>query len=239
MKQILIAAIVAGGISLPVLAQSEGDTTTYYPGDDRKGYIGNATDVYPKTPIPNDAPADVVTDIEALITDFAGRWTKESWLTIPELWDRGEEAPYLLLVHQPDWLVGWDEIDGYFNAKQTLPVKEIPEEAPPGLQQIEGSHYEFRTEKELAAMMYTADRIHVRQIADDLAAAVWYVDFQYKPMFTPAKAEHFKANAMFRKTDDGWKFIHYGEAAMSTIMYMERLYRGQVSQEFLDSLKQN
>jgi hypothetical protein len=53
-----------------------------------------------------------------------------------------------------------------------------------------------------------------------------------------AKGEHFKANAMLRNTKDGWKFIHYGEAPMSAIMYMERLYRSQVSQEFLDLLAQ-
>ncbi len=52
----------------------------------------------------------------------------------------------------------------------------------------------------------------------------------------PPKGEHFKANAVFRNTKDGWKFIHYGEAAMSAIMYMERLYRSQVSPQFLEYL---
>ena len=85
-------------------------------------------------------------------------------------------------------------------------------------------------------MMYTPDRIRVRMIDDDLALAIWYVDFQFKPRFGSAKGEHFKANAVFRDTADGWKFIHYGEAPMSAIMYMERLYRSQVSQEFLDLL---
>ena len=59
--------------------------------------------------------------------------------------------------------------------------------------------------------MYTPDRITIREIDDGLAMAIWYVDFQYKPQFMPPKGEHFKANAVFRNTKDGWKFIHYGE----------------------------
>ncbi|MCY3987517.1 MAG: hypothetical protein OXF94_02815, partial [Gammaproteobacteria bacterium] len=168
-------------------------------------------------------------------TDFAGRWRAATWTTVKDVFNPDDE-PYVLLAHQPDWLVGWDDLNGYFSSKPTMPEKSIPDEAPPGLREIEASHYEYRAEGELAEMMYTPDRIRVRMIDDGLALAIWYVDFQFKPRFGSAKGEHFKANAVFRNTDDGWKFIHYGEAPMSAIMYMERLYRSQVSQEFLDLL---
>ncbi len=219
----------------PVLGQEFGDA--FYPGEDREYYVGNSRSFYPQFPGQDAAPPEVVADISALIQEFASRWTAKSWPTVTELFDRNEPSPYILLAHQPDWLVGWDELDGYFAFEQQVPVKEIPPEASQGIQQIESRHYEYRAEKDLQAMLYTADRITVRTIDDDLAVAVWYVDFQFKPLFTPAKGEHFKANAMFRKTADGWRFIHYGEAPMSAIMYMERLYRTQVSQEFLDSLR--
>ncbi len=208
---------------------------TYYEGEERKYFVGNAGSFYPGTEIGSTAPAEVTAAIEVLVADFASRWTADKWVTIPELFDPDEE-PYMLLAHQPDWLVGWDEFNGYFSKDQKTPVKDIPEQAPDGIQQIETSHYEYRSEAELAAMMYTADRVTIRQVDDGLAIAIWYVDFQYKPHFMPPKGEHFKANAVFRNTEDGWKFIHYGEAAMSTIMYMERLYRSQVSPQFLEVL---
>lgn len=231
------AVIVFAVLSGPALAQPFGQPEApLYPGEDRKYFVGNAASFYPNTEIGSTASPEVTAAIEAVVADFASRWTAESWTTIPELFDPAEEVPYILLAHQPDWLVGWDELNGYFAKDQVMPAKDIPEQAPPGLRAIEGSHYEYRAEGELAAMMYTADRVSVREIDDDLAMAIWYVDFQYKPRFMAAKGEHFKANAMFRNTENGWKFIHYGEAAMSTIMYMERLYRSQVSQEFLDSL---
>lgn len=209
--------------------------TAYYEGEDREHYVGNAGSFYPQFDIGSTAPPEVTAAVESVVTDFAGRWRAATWTTVKDLFNPDDE-PYVLLAHQPDWLVGWDELDGYFSRKPTMPEKSIPEQAPPGLREIEASHYEYRAEGELAEMLYTPDRIRVRLIDDDLALAIWYVDFQYKPRFTAAKGEHFKANAVFRNTTDGWRFIHYGEAPMSAIMYMERLYRSQVSQEFLDLL---
>ena len=233
--QVLIVPLGAL-VALSAGAQEQG--AEYYPGEGREYYVGNSKSFYPQFDEESSAPKEVTEEIEALIGDFAARWTAKTWPTITELWDRNEEAPYMLLAHQPDWLVGWEELDGYFAFDQKVPVKEVPKQASGGMQQIESRHYEYRAEKDLQAMLYKADRITVRQIDDDLAVAIWYVDFQFKPLFTPPKGEHFKANAMFRKTGDGWKFIHYGEAAMAPIMYMERLYRTQVSQEFLDQLEE-
>lgn len=225
---LLVCAGLIGGAD--ALAQ-----TTYYGAEERENFVGNAQSFYPQFDIGSTAPPDVTAAIEALVTDFAGRWRAATWMTVKGVFNPDDE-PYVLLAHQPDWLVGWDQLNGYFSSKPTMPEKSIPGEAPPGLREIEASHYEYRAEGELAEMMYTPDRIRVRMIDNDLALAIWYVDFQYKPRFTAAKGEHFKANAVFRNTADGWKFIHYGEAPMSAIMYMERLYRSQVSQEFLDLL---
>ena len=227
------------GLSGAASAQPVGvEHPAHYEGQERKYFVGNATSFYPPVEIVSTAPPEVTAEIKALITDFAARWSAETWTTIPEFFDPDDETPYILLAHQPDWLIGWDQINGYFSKDQTMPIKDIPDEAPPGMRQIERSHYEYRSEPDLNVMLYTADRMAVRKIDDDLAMAIWYVDFQFKPRFMAAKGEHFKANAMFRNTKDGWKFIHYGEAPMSAIMYMERLYRGQVSQEFLNLLAQ-
>jgi len=197
---------------------------------------GQSTDpTYPKYDVGSTAPPEVTRDIEALLDQFAARWSSREWYTVLELWDPDEATPYYLLSHQPDWLIGWDQLNGYFAKKQTVPVKEIPMQGPSsGMQQIELKHYEFRNEKDLQAMLYTPTGIRVRKIAPELALAVWYVKFEYKPYFMPAMGESFKANAVFRNTKDGWKFIHYAETPDSAIMYFERLYRQQASPEFIE-----
>lgn len=83
---------------------------------------------YPVYDVGSTAPPEVTADIEALIGEFAGRWSSPEWRTVLELWDPGEEAPYYLFSHQADWLIGWEQLNGYFAKKQTVPVKEIPEQ---------------------------------------------------------------------------------------------------------------
>ena len=189
---------------------------------------------YPEFDVGSTAPAEVTQAIEQLIGDFATRMSSKEWRTVTELWDPDEEAPYYLLSHQPDWLIGWGQLNGYFTKKQQLPTKEVPELNPTGMQQIEPKHYLLRAESEMQAMRYQASDIRVRKIADDLALAVWYVKFDYKPWFMPPLGETFKANAVFRNTDDGWRFIHYAETPDSAIMYFERLYRQQASPDFVE-----
>ena len=198
--------------------------------------FGQSSDpTYPTYDVGSTAPTEVTEEIEMLIGEFADRWSSREWHTLLDLWDPDEETPYYLLSHQPDWLIGWDQMRGYFAKEQTVPVKEIPEQGPSGMQQIELKHYEYRNEMDLQAMLYTPTGIRVRKIAPDLALAVWYVKFQYKPYFLPAMGETFKANALFRNTKDGWKFIHYAETPDSAIMYFERLYRKQATPEFIES----
>ena len=189
---------------------------------------------YPEFDVGSTAAPEVTQDIEALIGDFAARMSSKEWYTVPELWDPAEETPYYLLSHQPDWLIGWDQLNGYFAKKQTLPNKAVPELNPVGMTQIEPKHYLLRAESEMEAMRYTPSEIRVREIGDDLALAAWYVKFDYKPWFMPPLGETFKANAVFRNTPAGWKFIHYAETPDSAIMYFERLYRQQASPDFVE-----
>ncbi len=192
---------------------------------------------YPEFDIGSTAPPAVTQDVESLIRDFSARWSSKDWRTVLELWDRNEPAPYYLFSHQADWLIGWEQLDGYFAKKQTVPVKDVPELNPVGMQQIELVHYEYRNEKDLEAMRYKPSDIRVRKIDDDLALAVWYVKFDYKPWFQAPMGETFKANAVFRNTAQGWKFIHYAETPDSAIMYFERLYRKQASPDFIEATR--
>ena len=53
------------------------------------GYLP-AQSMYPEFDAGSTASPQVTQDIEALIQDFAGRWTAKSWRTVTELWDRDE-----------------------------------------------------------------------------------------------------------------------------------------------------
>ncbi|MBL8630696.1 MAG: nuclear transport factor 2 family protein [Rhodospirillaceae bacterium] len=152
-------------------------------------------------------------DIETVIHDMAGRWAKNTWSTIAkDLWDPKEPTPMYLAEEEAGWLVGWDALNQYFN----------PKRAGEGFMQ---------------AAEYNASNIQVHTISDDLAVATWNIYWQMKMRPAPAIAERLRATGIFRKTSEGWKFIHYAEAPKSPSAYITDLYNAQVSPEFRERVK--
>lgn len=144
-------------------------------------------------------------EIETILHDMASRWDNDTWETIPnDLWDLNEPNPMYLAEEQKGWLMGWDQVKEYFNPKRGF----------------------------MEASSYQASDIKVRLIASDLAVATWSIYWQMKGRRMEPIGERLRANAIFRKTDKGWRFIHYGEAPKSPSVYIGDLYAAQASEEF-------
>ena len=144
-------------------------------------------------------------DIEAVVHDMASRWDNDTWESIPnDLWDANEHMPMYLAEEQAGWLMGWDQVREYFNPKRGF----------------------------MEASSYQASDIKTRRIAPDIAVATWSIYWQMKGRRMAPIGERLRANAIFRKTDKGWKFIHYGEAPKSPSVYIGDLYAQQASEEF-------
>ncbi|MDX2143034.1 MAG: hypothetical protein SFV19_06745 [Rhodospirillaceae bacterium] len=84
----------------------------------------------------------------------------------------------------------------------------------------------------MEASNYEASNVKARLIADDLAVATWNIYWQMSGRRMAPIGERLRANAIFRKTQAGWKFIHYGEAPKSPSVYLNDLYMQQASPEF-------
>lgn len=144
-------------------------------------------------------------EIEALLHDMASRWDNDTWESIPnDLWDLNEPNPMYLAEEQAGWLMGWDQVKEYFNPKRGF----------------------------MEASSYQASDIKVRLIAPDIAVATWSIYWQMKGRRMAPIGERLRANGIFRKTDKGWKFIHYGEAPKSPSVYIGDLYAAQASEDF-------
>ncbi len=48
----------------------------------------------------------------------------------------------------------------------------------------------------------------------------------------PPLGEKLRANAILRRTADGWRFIYYAEAAKSTLAYVRDMYENMATPEF-------
>jgi len=156
--------------------------------------------------------AQLQKDIESVINDMAGRWATNTWPSIPtDLWDQQEPMPMYLAEEQAGWLVGWDQVRDYFSPKRA------------GFMQ---------------AADYQPSNVQVRFIAKDLAVATWNIYWQMKLRPMEPIGEKLRATGIFRKTAQGWKFIHYAEAPKSPSVYIQELYGERVSPEFRKRLEE-
>jgi hypothetical protein len=82
----------------------------------------------------------------------------------------------------------------------------------------------------------------VKQIAPDLAIAIWYLHFEMTIIASKPIGEEVRASGVFRKTDDGWKWIHYAESPKTAAVFLQDLMETQVEDdwdEFYEQAQQN
>jgi hypothetical protein len=157
--------------------------------------------VKPKVEIPVDP--DVEAGVIATLLETQDRWNSQDFATILELWDEDQEFPTYIAEEQAQWFVGWDRLREYLDPPRPNPAIE-------------------------ALRLYYYD-IQVKQIAPDLAIAIWYMHFEMKVIASKPIGEDIRVSAVLRKKDDGWKFIHWAESPKTTMVYVEDLFEKDVA----------
>ena len=158
------------------------------------------------------ASPEVRTEVEAVIKRMSAMYTDIKGPQALELFDRNEPAPQYLAEEQPDWIIGWDKLDWYFNTPQRKAA--------------------------VQAMDMNPSNIRVRSLTPDLALATWDIFSEMKFRWSPPMGEKLRANAILRKTAEGWRFIYYAEAAKSTMAYMQDMYQNMSTPEFRERFKE-
>jgi hypothetical protein len=150
-----------------------------------------------------DVPAEVEAAVIDVIHDTAARWNSQDYATLLELWDPDEAFPTYLAEEQAEWFIGWDRLRGYLDPPRPNPV-------------VEAIREEMRD-------------IKVKQIAPDLAIAVWEMHFEMKTIGSNPIGEEVRVSAVLRNTDDGWRYIHWAESPKTAMVYIEDLFEKDVA----------
>jgi hypothetical protein len=158
------------------------------------------------------APPEAAEAIEAIILKWAHYWTNSGWENIQGLWDPDEEAPYYLGEEREHWLIGREGVDSYFN--------------PPKF---------VRTL--MGGVIMVPYRLRVRLVSDDIAIVTWENKLDMDIKGRAPISDNFRANAVFRKKPEGWLFIHYAEAPLAPLPYLEHLYRKSVTPGYAEIAK--
>lgn len=170
--------------------------------------------VLPMVEIPVDPEVDA--GVRATLMATQEGWNSQDFATILDLWDEDQAFPTYIAEEQGQWFVGWDRLRGYLDPPRPNPAIE-------------------------AMRMFYYD-IQVKQIAPDLAIAIWYLHFEMKAIASNPIGEEVRASGVFRKKEDGWKWIHYAESPKAAPVYLEDLLETQVRDdwdEFYEQAKKN
>jgi len=164
-------------------------------------FAGGHKVVLPIVDIPVDP--DVKAGVVATLMEAEKRWNSQDFATLLELWDDKDSCPTCLAEEQSQWFVGWPRLNGYLN----------PPKANPAIEVIREEYSD----------------IQVKQIAPDLAIAIWYMHFEMKVIASKPIGEDIRVSAVLRKKDDDWKFIHWAESPKTTLVYVEDLFEKDVA----------
>jgi ketosteroid isomerase-like protein len=177
-------------------------------------FAGGHKVVKPKVEIPVDAEVDA--GVRKTLAATAAAWTSQDFAKILELWDEDQAFPTYIAEEQAQWFVGWDRLREYLD----------PPRPNPAIEALRLDYYD----------------IQVKQIAPDLAIAIWYLHFEMKVIASNPIGEEVRASGVFRKTDDGWKWIHYAESPVTAAVFLENLMETQVRDdwdEFYEQAQKN
>ncbi len=170
--------------------------------------------VKPMVDIPVDLEVQEGVTKTLMATEAA--WNSQDFAKILELWDEDQEFPTYIAEEQAQWFVGWDRLREYLD----------PPRPNPAIEALRLDYYD----------------IQVKQIAPDLAIAIWYLHFEMKVIGSNPIGEEVRASGVFRKTDDGWKWIHYAESPVTAAVFLENLMEMQVRDdwdEFYEEAQKN
>jgi len=145
----------------------------------------------------------VEADVKAVIHETANRWNSQDFATILELWDQDEPFPTYLAEEQAQWFIGWERLRGYLDPARPNPAIEVIREE--------------------------MSNIQVKQIAPDLAIAVWDLHFEMKVIASNPIGEDVRVSAVLRRTDAGWRYIHWAESPKTAMVYIEDLFEHDVA----------
>ncbi len=160
--------------------------------------------VLPEVPIEVDA--DIERGVTEVILDTAKRWNSQDYATVLELWDPDEAYPTYLAEEQAQWFVGWDRLNDYLDPERPNPI--------------------------IDAIREEMSKIQVKQIGPDLAIAIWEMRFHMKTVMGNAIGENVRVSAVLRKTDAGWRYIHWAESPQTAMVYIEGLYEKDVDDDW-------
>ncbi len=144
--------------------------------------------------------ADVAA-LEVVLAQWRTALENFNTLGVKALWDAAEANPWWLAEEEEFPLIGWPTIESYLG---NLP-------------------------KAMAAMRLATSGHHFKSAGPDYALGLWRLEWKASvwrgnPPSTQRIGGEVSATALFRRTADGWRFVHYAETVLGPLPFVGKAY---------------
>lgn len=146
----------------------------------------------------------------AVIAAFESCFTKGDIEGLKALWDPADETPFYIAEEVEHPLIGQAAIEAYWQEQRSA----------------------------LAAISLRSWDHHVKMITDDVAVCLFRLHWNAAQNGFKAHpiGGDVKVSALFKRTAEGWRFVHYAESALGALPFMRKIYRRHVDPDFIDRI---
>jgi hypothetical protein len=151
-------------------------------------------------------------DIQTVLDTYVERWNDYDVDTMQTYWDHDEQEP-IYVAEEMDPLRGWPALEAYWRGSDPATTQH---------------------------MIVTRD-LSVSEIAPGVAHAFWHMNwnvyFSTEKLYSKPIGGEVRVTALLRKKPDGWRFFHWIEAPLASLIQLKRAHEQAVDPRLLAKLK--
>lgn len=155
---------------------------------------------------------DLSETITNVLTTYVDHWNEYDVDPMIAMWDEEEPEP-IYIAEEREPLIGWDAIKGYWQG----------------------------ADPETSDHLITFRDVIAREIAPGVAHAFWHMNwnayFANEMLYQKPIGGPVRVTALLRKKDGNWKFFHWIEAPLASLIQLKRAHEAAVDPKFIAKLK--
>lgn len=155
---------------------------------------------------------DLSETITNVLTTYIDLWNDYDVEPMIAMWDEDEPAP-IYVAEEREPLHGWDAIKGYWRG----------------------------ADPETTDHMITFRDVQAREIAPGVAHAFWHMNwnayFSTEALYQKPIGGPVRVTALLRQKGEHWKFFHWIEAPLASLIQLKRAHETAVDPRFIAKLK--
>ena len=145
------------------------------------------------------------TEVQQLLAAYERAWGAKDFAGLEALWDADEPAPMYVPEESPQPLLGWQAIRDYWAV----------------------------TAKWIERIQVTTSDLHLRQLSPTVMLALYQMHWDARIGGQAPIGNDVRVFALLRRTSNGWRFCHYSEAPLASMVQVRQMHQRNVRPEFL------